>query len=177
MSKQIEIPIPIIQSSNPTQTSKETTNEKTPYQGIANFTTSVNKYNSHRNIQIEKIEVTPRKLILQYFISIFLLIIIIIDTIIQISYDFINYFGMIDNVIIFSLLIKLFILCYNKQNFYGKKLSLIISLILFFGFCLKGFSLAYCMMKEEVNLLILYSFFFGFRTFGLIWLFPFTCRK
>ena len=175
MSNQVNIPIPIAHSQNPQQSSKEYMDEKTPYE-IVNLPSSINAYDS-TNTQIKRKDVSICKLRLQYLITFFLFFIIIFDVYIQINYGFTNYFGMIDNVLVFFLVLKLFYMCFKKQNFYGNRLSIVISVIILFGFCLKGFSLAFCMMKEDVNLLILYSFFIGLRTFGLIWLFPFTCRK
>ena len=84
---------------------------------------------------------------------------------------------MIDNIIVIVLLAKLLMICIKKKNFFSNKLSIIIAVTVFIGFCLKGLSFSYCMMREDVNLLLIYGLIIGIRTFGLIWLFPFTCKK
>ena len=177
MSNQSNIPVPIIENQPVQQLTKDDISQKNQYQGIINLPSSVNIYDSNNDINIKKIEVGICKLRLQYLITISILIVIIFDIFIEIYNSFINYFGMIDNIIVFFLVIKLLSLCFHKKNFYSKKLSLIIAMIIFLGFCIKGFSFAYCMMKEDVNLVVIYGILICLRTFGLIWLFPFTCRK
>ena len=176
MSKEKNIPVPYIENQNPSQISQDNIDQKTPYQGIINIPSSVNIYDSN-DMYIKKREVSICKLRVQYLITIFIFLVISYDITLQIYYRFINFFGMADNIIIFFLIIKLLSICIHKKNFNSKLLSLVNALIILFGFCLKGFSLAYCMRKEDVVLLIIYSLGIGSRTFGLIWLFPLTCRK
>ena len=169
-------PAPIAATSNRQLNDlNEHNDNNNPYEGV--ITTSGNVWDSKNEIVLKRPEVTICKLRLQFIMTIFIFLIIVCDIIIQIYYDFINYFGMLDNIAVFILNIKLFMICINKKNFYSTKLSIVIAIIIFLGFCLKGLSLSYCMMKEEVNLLLIYGLLIGIRTFGLIWLFPFTCKK
>ena len=126
-------------------------------------------------VKIQVIKVQKCKLILQYLITSLILTTIISDTTVQLYYGFINFFGMIDNIAILFLVIRLIVLCIKKDNFYCKTLSIIIAAITPLGFFLKGFSMAYCLMNEKVELLVIYGTLIGIRTFGLIWLLPFTC--
>ena len=171
MSNQLKASVPIIQTQTPRQIN-DYNNKINQYQEVINIPNSFN-----RDLNSQKREVTKCKLILQYLITFFILSIITCDIAIEIKYKFINFYGMIDNIAIILLSIKLAKTCINKRNFYSKKLSLIIALIIIFGFCLKGFSMSYCLMEENVNLLIIYGLIIGFRTFFLVWLFPFTCRQ
>ena len=167
-------PIPIQSSQRQFNEDNNINNDKNnPYKGVV--ASSVNIYDIKKDV-IEK-EVTLCKLRLQYCITIFIFVIVLCDIIIEISYEFINYFGMIDNIIVLVLLVKLLMICIKKKNFFSNKLSIIIAIIVVCGFGLKGLSLSFCMMKENVNLLLIYGLIIGIRTFGLIWLFPFTCKK
>ena len=187
------IPVPIITSKS-SQQHKFRNDNRNEYKGIANIKSSVlNTSNQSNQQKIEsndlvvnapevydiykKTEIKKWKLIFQYIISFYLLIIVIIDIIMEIYYGFINVFGMLDNCFIIILFIKLFILCIHRNNFYSKRLALVVALIIFIGFCLKGFSIAYCLMKEDLNLLIIYSTMIVARTFGLIFIIPFACKK
>ena len=111
------------------------------------------------------IEIKRGKLGCQYFCSFFLLLIIIGDIVMEIYFRFFNAFGIIDDLAIIILIIKLLHLCIHKKNFYSKRLTLVIALIILFGFCLKGLSMAYCFMKEDINLVIFYGLLIILRTF------------
>ena len=117
------------------------------------------------------------KLRFQYFVTSFTLLVIIVDISLQIYFEFANIYAMIDNFVILTLLSRLLVMCIYNDNFYSKRLTLMIALIILFGFCLKGFSISYCLMKENVNIVVIYGLSIGIRTFSLIWLLPLTLRK
>ena len=157
--------------------------EKNEFYGEIN--SEIHNFNINDEIKIIKYKikkdkikrtVSKFKLRLQYLMVIFILISIIADTFIEMLYGFVNIFGMADNVIILILLKNLFKYCINEDNFYGKKLSLEIVVITFFGFILKVFSMVFCLIKEEFGLFVAYAIIIGARTIFLSWLLPFTCR-
>ena len=174
MSK--NIPVPIVQSQVPTPFNYNDNNS--PYQGVINIpsTFNIDDNISQKNKRGKFLSYTC-KLRFQYFFTIFILFVVLVDITLQIYFEFANIFGMIDNFIILLLLSKLLVMCIYKKNFYSKRLSLIIALIILFGFCLKGFSLSYCLMKENINSVVIYGLAIGVRSFGLIWLLPLTCRQ
>ena len=179
MSKNIPVPI---QSQSQVPTPFNYNDNNSPYQGVINVPSSFNIDDNSNNISRirnkgGKFYPSNCKLRLQYFFTIFTLFIIIVDITIQIYFEFANIFAMIDNFIILLLLSKLLVMCIYQNNFYSKRLSLIIALIIIFGFCLKGFSISYCLMKENPNLIVIYGLVIGIRTFGLIWILPLTCRQ
>ena len=193
MSKKFpeNIPVPIM-SNQPSQLNSQYNNKNEQYQGVANvpsssyvFDSSSYNQNNYINEMVinnpEKYEkdfgIKSGKLGCQYFCSIFLLLVIIGDIVMEIFFGFLNAFGIIDDLAIIILIIKLLHLCIHKKNFYSKRLSLVIALIILFGFCLKGLSMAYCFKKEDINLVIFYGLLIILRTFGLVIIIPFSCRK
>ncbi len=172
-------PVPIEQSQVPQPFN--TSEKNNQYQGVINVPSSFNISGNSNNIgEINRenyFEIKICKLRLQYLAIIFILLVIIYDITLQIVFDFVNIFAMMDNIIVIVLISRLLVICLNRINFHSKKLSFEIALIILFGFCVKGFSISYCLMKEDANLLVLYCLAVGLRTFGLIWLLPLTCRK
>ena len=172
-------PVPIEQSQVPQPFN--TSDKNSPYQGVINVPSSFNvSDNSNNSGEINRkkyFEINLWKLRFQYLIIIFTFLVIIYDITLQIVFDFVNIFAMMDNITVIVLISRLLVICLNRINFHSKKLSILIALIIFFGFCIKGFSISYCLMKEDVNLLVFYCLAVGLRTFGLIWLLPLTCRK
>ena len=184
-------PVPIM-SNQPSQLNSHYNSKNNTYQGVANIPSSSyvfdsSNYNTNNYInemvinnpeKYEKdFEIKRGKLGFQYFCSIFLLLVIIGDIVMEIYYKFFNAFGIIDDLAIILLIIKLLHLCIHKKNFYSKRLTLVVALIILFGFCLKGLSMAYCFMKEDINLVIFYGVLIVLRTFGLVIIIPFSCRE
>ena len=190
------MPIPIM-SSQPSQLNNNFNNKNNQYQGAANVNSSSYVFdtpNSSQNNYINDmvinnpeiknvkkyrtyIKIKNRKLICQYFLSFFLLLVVIGDIVMEIFFGFFNAFGTLDNLAIILLFIRLLYLCIHKKNFYSKRLTLVIALIILFGFCLKGLSMAYCFMKEDINLVVYYGCVIALRTFGLVLIIPFSCRE
>ena len=184
-------PVPIM-SNQPSQLNSHYNSKNNTYQGVANVPSSSyvfdsSNYNPNNYINEMVInnpgkyendyEIKRGKLGFQYFCSIFLLLVIIGDIVMEIYYKFFNAFGIIDDLAIILLIIKLLHLCIHKKNFYSKRLTLVVALIILFGFCLKGLSMAYCFMKEDINLVIFYGVLIVLRTFGLVIIIPFSCRE
>ena len=185
------IPVPII-PTQPSQLNNHYNNKNNQYQGVANvpsssyvFDSSSYNQNNYINEMVinnpERYEkdfgVKNGKLGFQYFCSIFLLLVIIGDIVLEIYFGFLNAFGIIDDLAVIILVVKLLHLCIHKKNFYSKRLTLIVALIIFFGFCLKGLSMAYCFKIEDINLVIFYGLLILLRTFGLVLIIPFSCRE
>ena len=185
------MPIPIM-SNQSSQLNNHYNNKNNQYQGVANvpsssyvFDSSPYNPNNYINEMVinnpekydKDIAIKPGKLACQYFCSIFLLLVIIGSIVMEIYFGFFNVFGIIDNLVIILLIIKLLILCIQKKNFYSKRLSLVVALIILFGFCLKGLSMAYCFKKEDINLVIFYGLLIILRTFGLVLIIPFSCKE
>ena len=185
------MPVPIM-SNQPSQLNNHYNSKNTTYQGVANvpsssyvFDSSSYNQNNYINEMVinnpekyeKNYEIKTGKLAFQYFCSIFLLLVIIGDIVMEIYYRFFNAFGIIDDLVIILLIIKLLHLCIHKKNFYSKRLTLVVALIILFGFCLKGLSMAYCFMKEDINLVIFYGVLIVLRTFGLVIIIPFSCRE
>jgi hypothetical protein len=184
------IPVPII-PTQPSQLNNHYNNKNNQYQGVANvpsssyvFDSSSYNQNNYINEMVinnpERYEkdfgVKNGKLGFQYFCSIFLLLVIIGDIVLEIYFGFLNAFGIIDDLAVIILVVKLLHLCIHKKNFYSKRLTLVVALIILFGFCLKGLSMAYCFKIEDINLVIFYGLLILLRTFGLVLIIPFSCR-
>ncbi len=170
--------VPTEQSQVPTPFNYNDNNNQ--YQGVINVPSSFRVDDSGNSSEIStrgRLFANNCKLRFQYFVTSFTLLVIIVDISLQIYFEFANIYAMIDNFVILTLLSRLLVMCIYNDNFYSKRLTLMIALIILFGFCLKGFSISYCLMKENVNIVVIYGLSIGIRTFSLIWLLPLTLRK
>ena len=116
-------PVPIEQSQVPQPFN--TSDKNSPYQGVINVPSSFNVSDSSNNsgeINRKKyFEINLWKLRFQYLIIIFTFLVIIYDITLQIVFDFVNIFAMMDNIIVILLISRLLVICLNRINFHSKR--------------------------------------------------------